>query len=142
MHMVIFGAGASYDSNPSRRPHSLMADDGRPPLANNLFDHMAQHLDALRPYPEIRPILNHLRPNPDRSVEQMLEALQVEAENDPGRLPQIGAVRFYLQQLFWGFDVSWKPEATNYEMLLDQLRRRRLGNLPTLLVTFNYDLLT
>jgi hypothetical protein len=108
MHMVIFGAGASYDSDPSRRPEGLAASDGRPPLANNLFGEMSEHADAMRFYPELNPVIPYLRRRDGVSVEQKLERLQGEAAGDPGRLPQIAAVRFYLQTVITHFENRWR----------------------------------
>jgi len=90
--MVIFGAGASYDSAQAYRPiypgggsqnFGLPAqppNDGgpwRPPLAKDLFrdqNHVFGHV--VQRYPKLSHILPYLRePSNGRSVEEILESL-------------------------------------------------------------------
>jgi SIR2-like protein len=146
MLMVIFGAGASYDYDPSRRAavkpaFSTIPEPWRPPLANELFDNRNEYADALRDFPECAPIVPYLRGQKD--IEQRLEHLQNEASGKnsyPQRLRQLAAVRAYLQLLISGLDRQWWESArgiTNHVTLLDQIKR--WGNKDALLVTFNYD---
>src|SRR2546428_4285498 len=112
MLMVVFGAGASYDSVPSRPPndarfmrHSLPY---RPPLANELFGDDNQFIVASNSYPRVKPILPRLQRLPEQgSVETELERLQVEAADDPERLRQLAGIRYYLHYLIWDFTQHW-----------------------------------
>jgi len=142
MFMVIFGAGASYDSLASALPNGVShgAKFSRPPLAKQLFwtdRYFAQWLDY---FPECHPVIPYLQGADN--LEHTLEALQEEARTDSQRLRQITATRFYLQLMIENCGNDWKSETrgiTNYVTLLDQLRRHRKPGDPVLLVTFNYD---
>jgi hypothetical protein len=148
MIMVIFGAGASYDSVPAvPAAHQYRRDklSARPPLATELFDDRLTFAAALRNFPQCNPIIPYLRSLPnEETIEHALEMLQIESDSDPERRRQLAAVRYYLHSMIWECDVSWKDRAggiTNYVTILDQLRRCRqtLGTGPVLLITFNYD---
>jgi hypothetical protein len=96
MLLVIFGAGASYDSDPARPPETVK-DDRRPPLADQLFDNREKFAEALTYFPECKPIVPLLRGTGE--VEQRLEQLRDEAISAPPypeRLRQLAAVRGYL----------------------------------------------
>jgi hypothetical protein len=143
MIMVIFGAGASYDSVPSRPPtnatYSRLYLPDRLPLANELFLDLDRFTAWMRNFPQCNPIIPYLR-SPTPGV--TLETLQEEGKTDPERQRQIAAIRFYLHCVIWECEDRWNIVAfgiTNYVTLLDQLRRSRPNNEPVLLVTFNYD---
>jgi hypothetical protein len=144
MMMVIFGAGASYDSVPSRPPLTWGRDQlpTRPPLARDLFLPEGICSEALRRFAQCKPIIPYLQQHdPSRTIEQRLEILQSESEQDAERKRQLAAVRWYLQFVVSQFDIEWTSVSqgvTNYVTLLDQLRRCG-GMSPVLLVTFNYD---
>ena len=144
MIMVIFGAGASYDSVPSRPPHLHQRPSlsSRPPLATELFHDVDFVNSSLDLFHECHPIVPYLRSiAPGETFEHKLETLQAEGDADSDRKRQIAAVRFYLQKVISEYEVQWNKVAhgiTNYVSLLDQLRRSR-ENEPVLLVTFNYD---
>jgi hypothetical protein len=138
MFMVIFGAGASYDSVPSRRPSQYIRKRlfSRPPLANELFLAESFFAQLLARFPQCHPIVPYLQAA--ENLERTLETLQAEAETDPERKRQIAAIRFYLQIMIAQCENQWRDVSrriTNYVTILDQLRR--CG--PVLLVTFNYD---
>jgi len=143
MLMVIFGAGASYDSDPARRPNEGLPDYtlDRPPLADELFDNRQTFAEILSTLPECSPIVPLLRGT--RGIEQRLERLQNEASGTPPyphRLRQLAAVRWYLQVLLGTCADRWHAQAggiTNYLTLLDEIRR--WGHQNVLFVTFNYD---
>lgn len=142
MHLVIFGAGASYDSLPSLPPTGVR-DPCRPPLASELFlTGNAVVERSLSKFPQCGPIVPYLRNAELGTVEEQLRTLQRESESDAERRKQICAIRFYLQDVVYNFDNVWAAAggiaSTNLNVLLDQLRRKRAEG-PTLLATFNYD---
>jgi hypothetical protein len=144
MMMVIFGAGASYDSVPLRPPskYNRTALPSRPPLADELFLDTGFFAASLREFPKCLPIVPYLQTHdPEVTIERRLEVLQAEGESDPQRKRQIAAVRYYPHFMIAECEREWYGVAegvTNYVTLLDQLRRCR-GNNPVLLATFNYD---
>jgi hypothetical protein len=159
MLMVIFGAGASYDSSldfPPPLPRSAGTSPAltyldpqepwRPPLANDLFRdlaHVRGHI--VQNYPKLAPILDYLRePRNGRSVEEQLESLQLQAPRYPERLRQLATVKYYLRDLLFEVSDKWRETTsgvTNYSILIDELLRLNNGDNPICLVTFNYDLL-
>ena len=147
MIMVIFGAGASYDSVPSRPPkiYNYRRDflPSRPPLATELFLELDFFTQSLRQFPQCNPVVPYLRSiAPEVTLEHELEKLQEEGKTDPKRQRQMAAIRFYLHCGIWECEGLWNNVGrgiTNYVTLLDQLRRKRPKNEPVLLVTFNYD---
>ena len=143
MLLVIFGAGASYDSYGSLPP-GLRAHEHRPPLADELFaDRDAYSVVASR-FPTCLPIIDPLRNRPKGvSVEQRLEEFNSQADGDSQRHRQLAAIRFYLQLMLWECVQRWNDVTrgvTNYATLLDQIRHFSKGEQPCL-VTFNYDTL-
>ena len=148
MLMVLFGAGASYDSAPSYPPRSSRLpgrdEERRPPLANELFENRDVFATGVSNLPKCKPINIRLRNIPeDTSIEQELQKIQAEAEGDPERHRQLAAVRFYLQYIIFQCQRGWKNRAvkdgSNYDALLDQLRHWSKGREKICLVTFNYD---
>ena len=124
MIMEIFGAGASYDSVPSRPPSryprtGLMS---RPPLATELFLDDGFFAASLRSFPQCKPIVPYLQSRPpEETVEHALEVLQAEGQEDPERKRQIAAIRYYLHLVISECEGRWKEVAhgiTNYVTLL------------------------
>lgn len=144
MILVIFGAGASYDSVPARPPSRYPRRElsSRLPLASELFMDTGIFADALALFPQCHPIIPYLQATPPgETLEHTLETLQAEGETDPERKRQMSAIRFYLHYVIWECERHWNDVArgiTNYVTLLDQLRRWRKDK-PVLLATFNYD---
>ncbi len=146
MLLVVFGAGASYDSVPSRPPndYSPARLPDRPPLANQLFDDRPEFVSAMARFPQCQPVVPYLQQlPPDGSVERVLEDLQAEARDYPQRHQHLAAIRFYLHYVLWGCELRWEEHVargvTNYKTLLDQVQRWRKPQEPICLVTFNYD---
>ncbi|WP_380162649.1 hypothetical protein [Kineococcus sp. R86509] len=153
MLVVIFGAGASFDSDPRRTPH----DSGltpppnhahRPPLANELFEMTGDvHKEVAAEFPRAWGAL--MRCSQDvragLGIEAALQAMQDQSSDDPDLRAQLTAVRFYLQRVLTRTPHLWHEEAvgqTAYVSLLDQLRAwSRVVNQPLCLITFNYDVL-
>ena len=144
MLMVVFGAGASYDSAPSRPPNRfpISAIPERPPLANQLFDDRPIFNHAISHLHKCKPIVPYLQ-GPNVIVEQVLERLQTEADRYSERHRQFAAIRYYLQFILWECVNQWKKKvpggASNYIAFLDQLESRRERQESICLVTFNYD---
>jgi hypothetical protein len=160
MLMVIFGAGASYDSAQAYRPPKVRSARGpkifladvsydlqtwRPPLANDLFlDRHHAFGNIIKRYQKLIPILPLLRkPSRGRSIEELLESLQNEGEGYPDRQCHFAAVRYYIRDLVWEIGEKWFLQTngvTNYAPLVDQILSRHTSKEPVCLVTFNYDL--
>lgn len=154
MLMVIFGAGASYDSSPDYAPtreDMHPTPDGvvvlrgcRPPLANQLFELRTRFAAAAEEIPRCQPILDQLRNRPsDMSVEQQLGKLREQALNYPEGQRQLVSVQFYLQWTIGECQSEWNQRIkshTTYRVLLGQIDRQLKGE-PACLVTFNYDTL-
>jgi hypothetical protein len=150
MLMVIFGAGASYDSVPAYPPGvgiptgDALNSHHRPPLANELFVNRPVFADAIRLLPECQPIVPRLRGLKGESLETALQDLQSKARDYPRGLQQLAAVRYYLQLVMWQCGNDWMQVSqgvTNYKTLLDYIERSNGKNEPVCLVTFNYDML-
>ena len=145
MLLVIFGAGASYDSVPFLFPTIGVGEEEkfRPPLAKDLFGPRQHFLEVMRDFPKMRPIVPWLaQPPGGSSVEKVLQDLQDEARDYPERYCQLAAVRYYLHMVLWDCDSRWSERSqgvSNYTTLLDQIRRWRKPQEQVCLVTFNYD---
>jgi hypothetical protein len=135
MLMVIFGAGASYDSFSSSQPaRNLGREAARLPLANELFVNLPAFRDHLKKYPQCRPLVPILEKAPD--VEKALGSLQASA--DQMRLRQLAAVRYYLRDLIYTCEHQWNDltrGVSNYGTVLERIRSQP----KVALVTVNYD---
>lgn len=155
MLMVVFGAGASYDSSPDFPPgHAISVHlRWRPPLANQLFDNSRGTFSHIvQRYPKLPHVLTFLRHRSDektgkeKSVEEVLESLQQEsAEDRTGeRRRELATIQFYLRDLLFEVTHSWSAETdsvSNYATLLGEIARLNSRNESVALVTFNYDLI-
>jgi len=143
MLMVIFGAGASYDSLVDISPGAI-DKELRPPLANQLFVRRGPFEPAVQEYWECRPIIPQLRQlAQNTNLEQVLEALRAEVEYDDQRHVQLHAVRYYLRNVVGVCSQFWPAETrgvTNYSSLLDRIRSWCVRSKEAVaFVTFNYD---
>ncbi len=158
MLMVVFGAGASYDSlseyppivftnfQQLTSPH-FQNEPRRPPLAAQLFEH-ERFSTFFRKYPECLSLFPQLdRVAKSTGLEQRLAELVGESEGDPIVRQQMIALRYYIKEV-----VAWSANewlgithgADNYAELfgrIDRWRRRTEPNQQVALVTFNYDVL-
>jgi len=148
MLMVVFGAGASYDSAPSHPPLTPGQTDPlweqRLPLADHLFEERGLFAPILERFRDAQPVVPWLRHlERDQTVESVLEQLQAEADSDPRRHRQLAAIRYYLQSAIWTSESAWDRAAargvTNYKSLLDLIEHARKPEETVCLVTFNYD---
>ncbi|MEA2252455.1 MAG: hypothetical protein QOG70_2697 [Solirubrobacteraceae bacterium] len=140
--MIIFGAGASFGSDPG--PYPPPAVD-RPPLAKDLFEQSYRRF--AESYPACRPAIHHLRralavespPLIEEEIGRMYEAAAGNAE----RQQHLLALRFYLSDLIDTTAQQWWEALngfTNYGRLLDRIGLWRYEkDQPVALATFNYD---
>jgi hypothetical protein len=146
--VVIFGAGASYDSvdlalNPLAKPSFHY----RPPLAKELFaGDRLNFEEAIAGAPAIIPILGKLRraARDEEALEEVLERLEHEALSEfDARHKQLLAVRVYLQRIITQCGTEWRTAATgntHYDELVDEVERwRRREKEQVTYITFNYD---
>jgi hypothetical protein len=161
MLLVIFGAGASYDSVPHLPPFQLsrvanqnnwnplpelqspgLHEQSRPPLANGLFDTRGIFVNVMSQFRECMEIVPWLR-KPGVSVEGELARLQSEAPTYPRVHQELAAVRYYLHVALSVCMDGWRGAhfgATNYAVLLREIERWRLASSESVcIVTFNYD---
>jgi len=151
MLMVIFGAGASYDSAASlAAPPTLTFErdyPDRPPLASELFHPQRNFATIARNYPALLEMIDRLRNLKDEPIEARLQSLQNERFTWPRRYQQLMSVRFYLCDVLSNCVSEWLNRAnlaTNYGHLLDDIgnwNARRGARQDVCLVTFNYDIL-
>ena len=138
MLLVIFGAGASYDSY-ADIPVEIQ-EPSRPPLANQLFDDRKLFRTILKDFPGILPLVTRLS-KPSPSLEEELESVQ--SDNRPITAQRLAAIRFYLRSIMWSVEQQWAGKhggVTNYKTLLDDIEQwRSANNERVCLVTFNYD---
>jgi len=144
MLLVVFGAGASYDSVPHRPVDPPQWQPYRPPLANQLFDDRPLFVDAMRRFPQCQPVIPDLRNvSATAGVEQVLSRFESEAEGYPERHKQLAAIKYYLHYALWECERHWREEhngITCYKSLLDQIEKwRHRAEERVCLVTFNYD---
>lgn len=145
--VVVFGAGASFDSDPARPVGP--SEEHRPPLANALFDmDRRANREAAAAFPRAAPALMAARADVKAggTIEATLARLQVEADGgDPRARSQLMALRFYLQRVLTEVPDAWDAQAvrqTSYVSMLDQLARwQRDTDQALCLITFNYDTL-
>lgn len=148
--MVVFGAGASYDSCPTYPPppaNSVFVTDEqqfRPPLADELFQNRPNFAKIANEYSRMNDIVSELRHRHGKSVEEVLQNFRINSETFEDGLRQLAAVRYYLRDVLAQCTRGWMGVTmgeSNYRSLLNKITNHRKGHEPVLLVTFNYDLL-
>lgn len=150
--MVIFGAGASYDSC-STYPPGVHLQTGavqdkfhRPPLANELFDNRPNFNRVLEFFPQCKPVVPRLRApalfKDQTPIEVVLQEIETQSTTDTLARVELLAVRCYLQVTITESGNNW---ITNTGGITNQLALLRAilqtNKEPVCLVTFNYDLL-
>jgi hypothetical protein len=141
--LIIVGAGASYDSIPSRVSGSSRFEDFRLPLADALFEPREMFEEIQRAVPQVLQIASSLLERVTHEpVEDVLGRYADQVTVYPQRHKQLAAVRFYIQGVIDLCERGWyrdRPVATNLMALIDLAESfRRDGERP-LFVTFNYD---
>lgn len=152
MLMFIFGAGASFDSDPRRRfspdEHEERMQDGewRPPLATRLFEPSSREArECALEFSRATPLLMHLRSAAAAGddIEEVLETYQDEKRSFSALQPQLTALRAYLSRLLTQLPDRWHEDAvgqTNYVSLLNELASSlEASGQAASFVTFNYD---
>jgi hypothetical protein len=141
--MVIFGAGASYDSDMS---HPTKTGDDvlqhRLPLSDHLFDGRELFAQTMERFPECQFIIHKLRHRNDKqTVEQALEILRAESKKHDQAIREMVAIRFYLQRMIWDCQAGWAKvhrNTTNFKTFLYLIRQYNKAK-DACFVTFNYD---
>jgi hypothetical protein len=154
--LVIFGAGASYDSCAVHPPpgvarppgvkvlSSLSSEvEGRPPLADHLFQPAYTRrnpTDVERAQLIISRIQSH-----SGSIEERLQHYETKAKASPVFRGQIQALRFYLHRTIYSCEAHWRANVavgglTNYATLIGAIEEGT-PHQEVFLVTFNYDTL-
>lgn len=156
MLMVIFGAGASFDSSPTYTigmvPPENVGDAAnnffRPPLAKDLFQNRPLFMEAVDAFPQCRSIVPRLRDpavtSGTKSIETLLRQLEIESRTYARGKLELYAVRCYLQKAIFDCQLRWRGVTrgiTNYLSLLREIERVDKNGEPVCLVTFNYDTL-
>jgi hypothetical protein len=157
MLMVIFGAGASYDSSPTYTPGLVppgaSSEDHhnafyRPPLAKELFANRPLFIETIEAFQQCKTIVPRLRApavtSGERSIETLLQEIEKEAETYSRGRQELAAVQCYLQRAILLCEGHWlgvTKGITNYLYLLREIERTRKSDEPVCLVTFNYDTL-
>lgn len=158
MLMVIFGAGASYDSSSTYTPEMEppgaggQRDDAfhRPPLAKDLFANRPLFITAIDAFPECKTIVGRLRDpavaSGQASIETRLQEIEEAAKTYDRGSFELAAVRGYLQRAISQCEIGWRGNTrgiTNQLWLLSEIQRihKPTNEEPVCLVTFNYDTL-
>lgn len=146
--LVIFGAGASFDSVPKRDWNIEQRQSPfLPPLAQQLFEPRDPFRQVIDDYSACVPMIGRLRNLVGRGdyVEEFLEREVERSGQDRRTLSQLTALRYYIRQIIEDCSKKWlelSRRVTNYAILLDTIERWRSEKGEAVaLVTFNYDTL-
>jgi SIR2-like protein len=143
--LVIVGAGASFDSVPSRPiGASGNIEKYRLPLADQLFESREMFQAVQRDIPQVMQVSGSLLLRTSgESVEDVLQRYASQIPNYPVRETQLAAVRFYIQGIISQCEAWWyradNQVATNLMTLIDQIELARGHRDRPVFVTFNYD---
>ena len=148
MLLVVFGAGASYDSILSRANLGSAVDPhqgSRPPLAKDLFTPHPVTISALERYFDVGALFAKLADGGGEvGVEAKLTELWEHAQDYADRKRQFIALRYYLNQVIQQSQGRWLSDGEaqlNHFTLFDDIKRLMPMGENALLVTFNYDML-
>src|SRR5213079_1218991 len=111
--MVIFGAGASWDSYERLPPPNV--NNLRLPLANGLFD--SRFGNYYRLFPKCQPLIQRLQ-RQDVNVENVLEKFQSEETRHPARRTQLVSVRYYLNLMLARCQSDWTDQVTKVSQII------------------------
>ncbi len=141
MLMVIFGAGASFDSDPNDPADGLSKAGPRIPMARDLF--WSGYGPYAARFPACQGLLRRLRAAAP-AVEAELERIRIEGRERTFLLRELEAVRYYLQALIEAAEKTWlerlTDHVTTYTLLLQEIEEWREDRSEDVaFVTFNYD---
>lgn len=141
--MVVFGAGASYDSDDQRPAPNPHAD--RPPLANQLFNpEFGEIQEGYKGLSGMFARLRALGKEPGTAIERRLQEL-ADAAGDSVARHRLITMRSYLRDVVTYATERWLHGAhltSTYAELLDRVDDwRRKEEAIVVLATFNYDTL-
>lgn len=148
MLMVIFGAGASYDSDARNTPGGVPTVDAvRLPLAKGLVDRRFLHIAT--EYRGALTVLDYIQQHTSDdsadSIETILAQYAVRAEGSAACRQALLAFRFYLCRVIGTMSEAWLKQThglTTYLSLLGYLMEwQEESGERVQLVTFNYDTL-
>jgi hypothetical protein len=144
MLMVIFGAGASWDS--ANFVVDGATEQFRPPMGKELFRSDNLYAHWIDTYEPMRKVVHRFRGAKDSpTLEAELEVLQDRSHGRPQTRAQLIALRYYLQRVIQETTQRWSNNLhgnTNYVGLLEIIDAfwtdARKGQ-PVVCVSFNYD---
>ncbi|MBS4066513.1 MAG: hypothetical protein KGZ74_18270 [Chitinophagaceae bacterium] len=142
MKMVIFGAGASFDSVYSYN-YNLDEFKWRPPLGNEIFTTRKNFMGIFQNYPGVISLLSYLNAIDD--IEDFFQKRYdfTQTYKPKEFIAELINIQFCLQHLFYSishenFDIG----LSNYDILVNQALEYAIAKKEDVLfVTFNYDLL-
>jgi hypothetical protein len=142
--LIVAGAGASFDSvpEPGWSKEQRNNEELRPPLAAELFEARAHHLQSLAKFRDCAPMVAELRNA--TSVEDAIEALVTYRQSGHEQTArQLMALRYYISNVVLNSTETWRTMAqgaTNYAALINKVERWRARTGDRVeIVTFNYD---
>jgi hypothetical protein len=142
MLLVIFGAGASFDSVPHLPPRSTPFELDRPPLANELFANRPTFVDAMDQFPDCKALVPLLRKD-GVMIEKELASFREQGKSFPQRYRQLASIQYYLHFVLSTCQQVWAGRhrgITNYATFLDSIECWRYQYSERVcFVTFNYD---
>jgi hypothetical protein len=153
MLLVVFGAGASYDSvhklrppvppEPALRRALETREDHRPPLASQLFDTRQAFEKQMAHFPTCHALISQLR-HERRGVEEQLSEFDQRSRTYPLYRQSLAAIRYYLHCAIEECQKNWQDEVhfghTNFIQLIQEINRWRFEtDEEVAFVTFNYD---
>jgi hypothetical protein len=147
MLTIVFGAGASYDSNPGIPTSNNDGDQNyninyRPPLAKDLFSDRFKKI--IISHPKAGSLYSRLRGSAP-NIEQELEKIYNESGSYPRTTKQLMSMRYYLKDVIVDSQNYWNNETskvTTYKAFLNIVDHWQVQtNEDVSLITFNYDTL-
>jgi hypothetical protein len=146
MLLVVFGAGASYDSISADPPHSGgERDPHRLPLAKELFADRPHFTDALNEFSKAAPLFPVLHSGGgELGIEAALERIWSRTPRRSTVVQQFTALRYYIQRVIGDTEKLWlgkRKLRLNHISLIEAIDSVRPQDETVLFVTFNYDTL-
>jgi hypothetical protein len=150
MLLVIFGAGASYDSFKDPETHlNVSGLQYRPPLTKDLFQFRGIYGELLEKFPAASAIAAECpeRIRAGENLEVILDEFEQQSASSLSKKGQLLAFRHYLGNLILQIGMNWLKatcSSTNYSVLVNRIEQWRCDKAPSepvYYVSFNYDFL-